>query len=294
MAASPWTDVAPGVRVRKSQVFAMNSVVLLDPAQAVIVDPGVLPSELNDLARVVAASRPANITLIFTHGDWDHVLGRTWWPLASTLAHDRFATEVRERRDAILASATAAVAREGEVWDRGFEPFRPQSEVSGLHFQKIGPWRVVTRDAFGHSASMLSIHLPEHQLLIAGDMLSDIEIPLLHQSWRLYRQTLLELEPLAEHGAIERVIPGHGAIARTRDESLARIRRDLEYLDELARRVGDAVHRGLSADESVRALDAMEYPGKQAEYSMVESHHDNVRNVHEEMSASSGSHLPRR
>jgi glyoxylase-like metal-dependent hydrolase (beta-lactamase superfamily II) len=277
-----WTDLGDGISVRQSAAYRMNSVLLSHPEHALIVDPGVLPSELDDLARAAAAGRPAALTLVFTHGDWDHVLGRPWWPGADRVGHDRLAGELKERRDSILAAAGEAAAAAGERWEKGFEAFRPTLEVSGLHFTRIGPWRVVFRDAFGHSASMLSLHLPERRLLIAGDMLSDIEIPMLGQPLELYRRTLLELVPLVEGGAIEVVVPGHGSIARGAAEALARIRRDLGYLDQLARGVRAARAAGLSLERTLERLDAMDYLGKGAAYSMTPSHHDNVRRVYEE------------
>jgi len=271
-----WIEMDGGVRVRQSVLFRMNSVLLAHPEHSVLVDPGVLPSELDDLARAVRARDSSELTLIFTHGDWDHVLGRPWWPEASSVAHDRFAGEIRHKREAILSAASAAVAGAGERWDRGFEPFRPRVEVSGLHFDRLGPWRLVYRDAFGHSRSMLSVHLPEHRLLIAADMLSDIEIPLLLEPCRVYRRTLLELLPLAENGAIRTLIPGHGSIANRPEEVLERLRRDLTYLDELERGVLAARAGGLSLEQTTERLQAMDYVSKRADYSMVENHRDNV------------------
>jgi glyoxylase-like metal-dependent hydrolase (beta-lactamase superfamily II) len=272
-----WTDLGRGVRVRQSRVYWMNSAVLTDRDHTVIVDPGVLPSELDDLAAEVASSGARKITLILTHGDWDHVLGVPWWREAAVLAHDRLATEVTRKREAILASASKAAEREGERWERGFEPITPALAVSGLKYEKLGPWRVVLRDAQGHSPSMLSIHLPEHHLLIAADMLSDIEIPIVTQTIAIYRETLAELAPLAENGAIETLIPGHGGIARSAVEVVLRIRRDLGYLDELERRVREAHAQGLAREECEQALEAMEYLGKTAAYSMAEYHRKNVR-----------------
>jgi glyoxylase-like metal-dependent hydrolase (beta-lactamase superfamily II) len=277
MGASAWSEAAAGIRVRQSRAYRMNTVVLEHPEQHVIVDPGVLPSELDDLARATAAAPPAAVTLFFTHGDWDHVLGKPWWPDASTIAHDRFAAEVKARREKILADARATAEEAGERWERGFEPFRPDLAISGLHFTKLGPWRVVFRDAYGHSASMLSLHLPESGVLIAADMLSDIEIPLLSQGPAIYRKTLLELLTLGEGGAIETIVPGHGSIARGRDAALERLQRDLGYLDELERRVGEARAAGLDLESAVRTLEAMEYLGKRGEPSMVEGHRENVR-----------------
>jgi glyoxylase-like metal-dependent hydrolase (beta-lactamase superfamily II) len=265
----------------------MNSVVLQHREHSVLVDPGVLPSELDDLARALASVAPASVTLIFTHGDWDHVLGRPWWPDAGTVAHDRFAGEITRKREDILRAASEAVASAGERWERGFQPFRPTDAVSGLHFSKLGPWRVVFRDAPGHSGSMLSIHLPEHRLLIAADMLSDIEIPLLEEPIGLYRRTLEELVPLAENGAIRTLIPGHGAVARNAEQVLERLGCDLRYLDELEHRVRAARARGLGLAETEAELGDMDYTGKDAAYSMVENHRHNVQIVYEGTAAPS-------
>jgi hypothetical protein len=49
----------------------------------------------------------------------------------------------------------------------------------------------------------------------------------------VYRASLEALVPLAEHGAIETLIPGHGSIARGADAVRARLRRDFDYLDSL-------------------------------------------------------------
>jgi hydroxyacylglutathione hydrolase len=277
-----WTEAGAGIRVRQSKAYAMNSVVLADPEHTLIVDPGVLPSELDDLARAAPESGAETLTLIFTHGDWDHVLGRPWWPRATTLAHDQFAAEVRHKSATILSEARAQAEREGETWERGFVPFAPDEAVSGLRFTKLGPWRVVFRDAFGHSPSMLTIHLPERRLLIAADLLSDIEIPMIEDSWQAYHRTLAELEPLAAHGAIETVIPGHGSIADGRDAVVARIERDLGYLDALERRVNEARSRGLDLQSTAAALADMDYLGKDAAYAMNEVHARNVAVVYRE------------
>jgi len=55
----------------------------------------------------------------------------------------------------------------------------------------------VLRDAFGHSDSQLSVHLPHERILLAADMLSDIEIPLMGGPVAPYLETL---RALAEQG----------------------------------------------------------------------------------------------
>jgi glyoxylase-like metal-dependent hydrolase (beta-lactamase superfamily II) len=281
-AVAAWTDLGDGVLVRQSRAFAMNSVVLLDPGQAVIVDPGVLPSELDDIARVVGEADPAAITLFFTHGHWDHVLGRPWWPGAQTLAHDRFAAEVRSERDTIVREALAVAAAEGEGWERAFVPFKPDLAVSGLRFMRLDPWRLVLRDAPGHSSSQLTCHITDLGILIAADMLSDIEPPILDGPIVPYRETLEALRVLAEHGAIETLVPGHGGIAEGREDVLVRFRTDLDYLAALEQGVRAAIGRGETVETAQETLEAMDYTGRRSEsYPTDAFHRENIRFAYE-------------
>jgi hydroxyacylglutathione hydrolase len=262
MTSAPWTDLGGGVLVRRSVAFQMSSVALLHPEHAVLVDPGVLASELDDFAARVAGERPRAITLLFTHAHWDHVLGRPWWPRAETVAHDRFAEVVRREEKAIAGEIEALAASHGERWERGFAAFRPTHAVSGLHFFRRGPWTLVLRDAYGHSDSQLSIHLPHARTLLAADMLSDIEIPTLDGPCAPYLRTLRDLAPLAEHGAIETLVPGHGSIARGRDEVMERMRRDIRYLEELERATAGLKRERVSKEEALSRLATMEYGGQ--------------------------------
>ena len=277
-AGAAWADLGDGVLVRQSRAFAMNSALLLDPENAVVVDPGVLPSELDEIAGAVGEVDPARVTLFFTHAHWDHVLGRPWWPGAHTLAHDRFAEELRRDRETILREAEALAAKHGEGWDRGFVPFKPDLAVSGLRFMRLDPWRLVLRDAPGHSASQLTCHLTDLGLLIAADMLSDIEPPILDGPCAPSRETLEALRVLAEHGAIETVIPGHGSIAEGPDQVMARFRTDLDYLDALEQGARDAVERGETLEAAQETLAAMDYTGRRsATYPTDTFHRENIR-----------------
>jgi glyoxylase-like metal-dependent hydrolase (beta-lactamase superfamily II) len=271
-----WTDLGGGIRVRRSVAYAMNSVLLLHPDHAIVVDPGVLPSELDDLKRAVDEARSAQVTLFLTHAHWDHVLGRPWWPKARVVAHDRFTAEARRDRARILDEAVKLAAEHGETWSAGFEPFAPHEPVSGMRFAKVGPWRLVWRDAPGHCDSQLTLHLPESRTLLAADMLSDLEIPWLNRPPAAYRATLEALLPLAENGAIETLIPGHGEIARGAPQVRARLRRDLDYLEALEAGVREARGAGLTLEDTQQKLAAMELAVGDAA-AMADVHRENVK-----------------
>jgi len=276
VAASPWTDLGSGIRVRQSAAFQMNSVLLLDREHAIVVDPGILPDELDDLAHAVASASPAAVTLVFTHAHWDHVIGRPWWPKARTLGHDRFAAAVKRDAARTLDEIQKLAAKHGTTWERGFTPFRPDVEVSGLHFMKLGPWRLVARDAFGHADHQLSFHLPEDRTLIAADMLSDVEPPILNGPLAPYLDTLRMLRPLVAGGAITTLIPGHGSIARTREDVSARLEGDHEYLERLQAEVSRARAAGLSLAAAQEKLGGMPFPSPPADGSGHELHRENI------------------
>jgi hydroxyacylglutathione hydrolase len=273
---TPWSDLGGGIRVRQSRVFWMNSALLLDRGHAVLVDPGVLPSELDDLAAAVREVAPRAITLLFTHSHWDHVLGRPWWPDAATAGHARLAAELRRDAGAILAEASAQAARSGEPWSRGFQPFEPDLVVEGERALALGPWQLALRGAPGHCDSQITVHLPDCGLLIAGDLLSDREIPWLDREPAAYRATLRTLLALAEGGGIRTLVPGHGAIADG-PEAIERLHRDLGYLEALETAVRDARHAGLPLEGTQARLAALDYPGKGAAYPMDDVHRENVR-----------------
>ena len=73
----------------------------------------------------------------------------------------------------------------------------------------------------------MAIFAPWLGLLVCGDYLSDVEIPMVTDR-ALYRATLERLRPLVE--AAEVVVPGHGA-PHERDDALRILEEDLAYLE---------------------------------------------------------------
>jgi glyoxylase-like metal-dependent hydrolase (beta-lactamase superfamily II) len=205
------------------------------------------------------------------------VVGRAWFPDAHTIAHDGFTAVVRRDAAHIDAAAAECAKQHGESWSRKFTAFRPDDPVSGIRFLKLGRWKLVLRDAPGHSQEQLTIHLPDQRVLFAADMLSDVEIPGLCESPARYRAALEPLVPLAENGAIELLVPGHGAIARGRDAVVARFRHDLDYLRELSDGIRTALSAGLNRDAAIERVMAMEYTGKHGQpWPMVDVHRENA------------------
>lgn len=236
--------VVPGVLVATSRRDRTNSVVLLGPARtALLVDPAWTPDELDGLVADLDVLGLAVAGVVSTHAHFDHLL----W-------HPRFGTAPR------WASARTASA-----------PRRPMLEELGTGYPASAfliappvralrgpvPWlgaavHPVVTDA--HAPGHTSLWIPRGRILLAGDLLSDAEVPLLSEedpTGAAYRAGLGKLEPIAARAAL--VVPGHGNPGR---DAAARLQRDRRWLDALDAGVPPADDRRMEADGNRAAWDA--------------------------------------
>jgi len=201
--------------------------------------------ELAALAAELDARGLRPVGRFATHAHWDHVLTTTAWaavPAWGWPTHDDatggpaaagWRRALEAERDADPQLAAAAPDDRPEVLERPLLPVPGSVEPDGaLRVAWPGP-RTVVLPTPGHAAGHASLWLPDVRVLLAGDLLSDTEIPLLdvasRESVRAYAATLDRLAAL--DAAV--VVPGHGALARD-GEVAARFTADRGYLDALA------------------------------------------------------------
>ena len=98
----------------------------------------------------------------------------------------------------------------------------------------IGSQTLELHPADGHTADGMAVWVPWARVLVAGDYLSPVEIPMLSAGGNVaaYIATLNRLEPLVEQA--DHVVPGHGGPVDG-TQALAILREDRAYLEALAR-----------------------------------------------------------
>ena len=248
-------SVHPDVLVATSRVWQTSCTVVRSGAEAFVVDSPVYPDELEVLPAVLEQAQFPLTGLLVTHGDWDHLLARLAFPGASV--------GCAETTAARLTAEPGAAARELRAFDAEHyvRRDRPLSlgEVQALPVPGrlgVGGQELELHPADGHTADGMAVWVPWAGVLVAGDYLSPVEIPMLAAggSRSAYLATLARLEPLVEQAAS--VVPGHGDVLDG-TRALAILREDRAYLEALpgaplpiARR--NAVQERIHADNVAR------------------------------------------
>jgi len=254
----PLVEVSPGVLVATARRYTTTSTVVVGAgAGCLLVDPALTHAELRGLAGALEARGLRAVAGFSTHPHWDHVL---WHPSLG-----------RAPRWATPRAVAAALEHAAELREQAGEDASGLDAVGELAALPDGatqvPWDGPEAGVVAHEA-----HAPGHAavlargVLIAGDMLSDLEVPLLDLSGADplgdYSAGLERLASTLSDNEVRALVPGHGH-PTDRAGALARVDADRRYLDALAAgrhvgedqdaRLGDRWVRG-EHERQVRAL----------------------------------------
>jgi glyoxylase-like metal-dependent hydrolase (beta-lactamase superfamily II) len=231
-------QVADGVWVQQSEWVATNTTVIRAGDGLVIVDPGIHGPELAAVADHVDQLGLPVVAGFCTHPHWDHLLWHSRLgdvPRYATTTCAEIATEKRE-------PARAAAAEDAT----GVEPDQVAVITSLPEDGGPIPGQVIAHDA--HASGHAALFLADRGVLLAGDMLSDLLIPMLDPG-RPGQLTAYEAALDLFGEVIDRVevlVPGHGSVAHG-PEVTARFEQDLAYVAAL-RSGGDVPDPRLAQD----------------------------------------------
>jgi glyoxylase-like metal-dependent hydrolase (beta-lactamase superfamily II) len=230
-------QVAEGVLVHESGFCQSNTVVVQGPAGVLLVDPGVTGHEMACLASDLSDSGQAVVAGFSTHPHWDHLLWHAVLGAAPRYGTATCAATVRDRLSDEGARARVAQRLPPEIADE--VPLDLLGDIAGLTADTACiPWdgpraRIVEHRA--HAPGHAALVIEERGVLVAGDLLSDVLVPMLDMSGTAdpvedYLEALRLLEGVASD--VDVLVPGHGSVAGA-DQIARRIDLDRAYLHAL-------------------------------------------------------------
>jgi glyoxylase-like metal-dependent hydrolase (beta-lactamase superfamily II) len=229
------TQVAEGVLVHQSEFCQSNAVVVQGRDGMLLIDPGVLDHEMDALAKDLGELGQPVVAGFSTHPHWDHLLWDARFGDAPRYGTARAAAFARDRLSE--PGAKARIAAQLIPPDiAGQVPLDLLGFITGLPAETAQiPWdgprvRIIEHQAHapGHAALLIG----DRGVLVAGDMLSDVLIPMLDLNGTAdpvedYLVALRLLEGVT--GDVDVLVPGHGSVGGA-DQMHARINQDLAYV----------------------------------------------------------------
>ena len=227
-------QVAEGVLTHESEFIQSNTVVVQGRAGVLLIDPGITGDEMADLANDLRESGQPVVAGFSTHPHWDHLLWHATLGEAPRYGTARCAAEIR----AFLSGADWKDDIAEELPPEIEVPLELLGLITALPDEAAQiPWdgpRVRIIEHQGHAQGHAALLIEERRVLVAGDMLSDVLIPMLDVSAadpiEDYLAALRLLEDVAAD--VDVFVPGHGSIGGA-DQLRARIELDRAYVQAL-------------------------------------------------------------
>jgi glyoxylase-like metal-dependent hydrolase (beta-lactamase superfamily II) len=230
-------QVADGVLIHESEFCQSNAVVVQGRAGVLLIDGGIYGSEMACLANDLSESGQTVVAGFSTHPHWDHVLWHARFGLAPRYGTSRCAAAVHDQLS-------------GPHWKDSIAEWIPPDIAAQISWDLFGlitglpaetariPWdgpqvRIIEHPA--HAPGHAALLIEERGVLVAGDMLSDVLIPMLDLNGTAdpiedYLAALRLLEGAA--GDADVLVPGHGSVGGA-DQVHARIDQDRAYVHAL-------------------------------------------------------------
>ncbi|MEZ4911306.1 MAG: MBL fold metallo-hydrolase [Saprospiraceae bacterium] len=218
------------VIIFQSALYKTNSVVIGFKDVVFIIDPGCLPNEVRIIKEFVDEAYPNSLkVVIYTHADFDHIIGHFAFVdavnIASFSCNKRLLTKkpLQEMVDFYQSYYIDIPNNFGNLNIDHTIHFDYQI----LHINDVD---LVFYLMDGHTQDGLSIYFPSMETLVVGDYVSDLECPWIEDTLTNYHLTLDKLQIFLSNYPIQTCIPGHGNPYFDKKDILRRIDIDKEYL----------------------------------------------------------------
>jgi len=228
-----------GLTVFQSALWKTTSSVIETNDLILVVDPTWLPNEVQEIQEHVAHIRNGkDLYLLFTHGDFDHIIGYNAFPDAKVIGSKGMQEHPRKQYKLDLIQSFDNEYYVERPYDIEFPTIDIVIEKDGQQLV-VGDTTITFYLSPGHTHDGLFTIIEPLGIWITGDYLSDFELPYLFDSAKAYLETLQKAEMILDSHSVEILVPGHGQATESKSEMKRRIELAQGYLDRLI----DAVTR---------------------------------------------------
>ena len=227
------------VTVFQSVLYKTTSLVIRTEDCIIVVDPNLLPDEVVEIRHYVdkyKGDKP--IFLIFTHSDWDHIIGYGAFQDATVIASEVF--QKRGDKEEII---NQILQFDDQYYlDRNYPIIYPSVDIPVLvdgQELEIENTKLTFYKAEGHTNDGIFVVVEPVGVWIAGDYLSDVEFPFIYDNSEKYEQTIGKTDKILSSHDIKLLVPGHGTATDIKEEIIFRKVLSYRYIQELRNAIND-------------------------------------------------------
>lgn len=256
-----------GICVFHSALYQTTATVIDTPDLVLVVDPNWLPHEIDEMASYVRSVRGKKpLYLLFTHSDYDHIIGWQAFPDAITIASEAFVqNEAKEKeiQEILAFDDKYYIQRNYPIEYPDIQiAIRKDEDFLSFEHTRIRFWL-----APGHNADGLFAVIEPLGIWLAGDYLSDVEFPFIYHSLEAYQHTLKKAAHIVGKVRPKVLVPGHGAVTEVPSVMAQRILFSEQYLSALINHV-----KGEEVFDEEELLRQYAFPE-----GLRSSHHENLK-----------------
>ncbi|WP_215112825.1 MBL fold metallo-hydrolase [Exiguobacterium sp. s63] len=261
------------VKIYQSALWKTTSTIVEGEDFILLVDPTWLPIEIEEIKKDIEKIRAGRtLYLLFTHGDFDHIIGYGAFPDAIVIGSEGMKHHPRKQYKLNLINQFDNEYYIDRPYDIQFPELDCVIKEDGQQL-KLGETTITFYLAPGHTHDGLFAIIEPQGIWIAGDYLSDFELPYIFDQSSAYLNTLDKAEVILKNRNITLLIPSHGEFTTDTGAMLARLEMARSYIKRLVRSVEQ------NDNEAIIALgEEMKYPSSFTR----ECHEGNVDLVRQE------------
>ncbi|KOS61107.1 MBL fold metallo-hydrolase [Lysinibacillus agricola] len=221
------------ITVFQSALYMTTSAIIQTNEAIIMTDPNWLPTEVEEIKGYINKIKgDKQLYIIYTHSDFDHIIGSGAFPEAKVIASKQF-DENPNKEDIIQKIKQFD---QGYYLNRSYSAVYPTVDIvvsEDGHKLELGSITMTFYQAPGHTYDGLFTVIEPYGLFLSGDYLSDIEFPFIFSNYKDYINTINKAENILLNHQITTHIPGHGSTTQNQQEIQKRINYSKYYLNQL-------------------------------------------------------------
>lgn len=227
------------ITVFQSALYMTTSAIIQTNEAVIMTDPNWLPTEIEEIKSYINnIIGDKQLYIIYTHSDFDHIIGSGAFPDAKVIASKQF--DKNPNKEDIIQKIKQF--DQGYYLSRSYSPVYPTVDIvvsEDGHKLELDSITMTFYQAPGHTDDGLFTVIEPDGLFLSGDYLSDIEFPFIFSNYQDYVNTINKAENILLNHQITTHIPGHGSTTQNPQEIQKRIDCSKYYLEQLLRDNGE-------------------------------------------------------